>query len=201
MISLNLDDIELPIDVNYIMTFVEFLEREEIAREKQNITNGLSKPELLLIYVCYFIDKVFPRNEDTIDNQEACPTDVALINCVFIKLASIDLTYTDRVEWIKQVVKIVYEIYNQFLTCEDMDKLFSESFSMVDNLLYDLIINTVDNNIQQWDYLALYDKNMISMTYIRYMNTYLETINNIYDDGKPLNEDIDIDYSVIDTMI
>jgi hypothetical protein len=52
MISLNLDqETEHTLNTNEILTFVEYLEHEEKAREKQNITNPLNKAEIPAIRI------------------------------------------------------------------------------------------------------------------------------------------------------
>ena len=182
MISLNLDqETEHMLNTNEILTFVEYLEHEEKAREKQNITNPLNKAEMLLIYVCYFIDRVFP-NKDIYNCDNAAPLDIALINHTFIKLAENDFTYEDRTKWITDTVKSIYDIYYMFLMNDDFDKLFRESFSVLDNLIFRMVMNTAEMRAQPWEYLGIYDKKMIPILFAKYINGYLDIVNNIYED-------------------
>ena len=191
MISLNLDqETEHTINANEMLTYVEYLEREVTAREKTNTTNPLNKAEMLLIYICYFVDKVFP-NEDSYNTDNATPLDIALINHIFIKLAETDMTYEDRNKWLSDTVKLVYEVYFKFLTDDNPEKLFIDGFAVMDNLIYNMVLKTADMRAQPWEYISKYDKNMIPILFAKYMNGYLETINEFYDDDK--NEDVDID--------
>ena len=193
MISLNLDnETEHTISVKEILTFVEFLEREEVAREKCSITNPLNTSELLLIYVCYFVDKVFP-NEDAYDVENLTPTDIAIINNVYTKMAQNDPTYEDRVKWITDMVKLVYAVYIEFLTTEDLETAFKDNFGVMDDVLYRMITETVNTKTQPWDYLAIYDKQMISCMFIKYVNGYLDSLNEIYDDDNMDTADVNPD--------
>lgn len=189
MIKVNFDSVEKEYDSNKLLTFVEYLEYEEDAKNKLHVRECLNKSQLLLIYVCYLLDMLFPKG-NLEDVDDLCPTDVAIVNGIFIKIASIDPTYTDRTKWLTDVIKLIYETYKQFLQEEDFETLFSQTFSLMDNLLYDMITKEIDMKKQAWEYLHEYDKRMVTVCFIRYLNVYLDTIDWVYDDKKM--EDIDI---------
>lgn len=190
MISIKLGENEYSFDSNSLLTYVEFLERDEIAKEKQNIEDGLNKLELLLIYTCYLVDKVFPNVDDNnIYDDESYPVDVSIINCILFKLASIDPTYEDRIKWLSEAVKIIYDIFISFIETEDKEELIKTSFTIADNIIYDMVLKTINMKYQQWDYLAIYDKAMITKRFENYMNSYMNTIDSLY--GNEDNEDDD----------
>lgn len=184
------DIIDTIVTTKYIITFVEFLELEEKAREKTETKEGLNKYELLLLYVCYLIQKAFCKYDinEEIDNN---PSDVALINSVYVKMLGYDPTYEDRNSWLKGAIKIILEIYNLFISTEDYEKLFANSFSMLDNIVYNLITKSIEAKHHPWNYIVEYDKNMVSIEFIRYINTYWDTIDKIYSNNK--EDEIDDD--------
>lgn len=181
--------IDTIIATRYIVTFVEYLELEEKAREKNDTTEYLNKQELLLLYTCYLIQKAFCKYDinEEVDNN---PSDVALINAVYIKLLEYEPTYTDRLEWLKGAIKIILDTFNIFITTEDYESVFVNSFTILDNIVYDLIMRSIETKTHPWNYLVEYDKNMVSIEFIRYINTYWDTIDKIYEQQEEDNNEI-----------
>ena len=178
---------------NNIITYSELTKQEIIAADKLHINNNdrLNSGELLLIYICYLIDNVFNINDSMLnqnnefDEHPFGPLDIAIINNLYVKIASIGFDYEDKHKWLNEVITNIITLYNSFadMNDEDINKFFTENYSILDNLLYDYFVKQTsanDENKQRWEYLYEYNKILITSHFFKYINVYLETIDKLY---------------------